>query len=89
MTMKIRYGLFMGFLLVSAMQDLRQKQVMRWVFILFGTTALFLDGYFGLSSFHDLSWKNYLGSCFLGVALLGIGKICNGKLDQEMACFPN
>ena len=52
--------LFGIFLFIAAMQDLRNKQVKLWVFILFGVLALGMKVFFWLGSGNPFCWQECL-----------------------------
>ncbi|MCI8659751.1 MAG: pilus assembly protein CpaA [Lachnospiraceae bacterium] len=83
----MRKGLFLAFLLVSAMQDLHCKKVKVWVFALFGILALGINGYLWIVLGSDFMWKSHVQSVCLGVALLLFGRICEGSIGMGDGYF--
>lgn len=79
--------LFGIFLFIAAMQDLRNKQVKLWVFILFGVLALGMKVFFWLGSENPFCWQECLKENCLGLGLLGLGKFCRGEIGTGDGIF--
>lgn len=83
----MRTGIFLGFLLTAAGQDLCKKRVKVWVFVLFAAMALAADMYLWSQADGGFLWQEHLLSCGVGAGLLLLGKACGGGIGEGDGIF--
>ena len=80
-------GLFLGFLMVAAGQDLRRKQVDVRVYAAFGALAAAFAVFARLSDGGAYFWLDHAASASLGIGLLGLAMFTQGGLGAGDGCF--
>lgn len=82
----VRNSIFMVFLLLTAWQDLKSRQIEVWIFGVFGIAAAVMMMNPG-NLFEEVSWiQSALGAGF-GLGLLILGKVTGGSIGAGDGCF--
>lgn len=79
--------LFAAFLLLAAAQDLKEKQVDIWIYLLFGGAALALGTGRELADGAACSWLEYLSGVVPGIGLLAVSALSRGEIGAGDGYF--
>lgn len=82
----IRNGIFLVFLMLAALQDLKNRQIDVWIFVVFGIAAAAMMMHPG-NMFEEVSWRSGMLGAGFGVGLLFIGKATGGSIGAGDGCF--
>lgn len=79
--------IFLLFLFVAAVRDLKKKRVEVWVYVVFGGWALFALGYQRILTGQEVDYGSLISSLCLGLGLLGCSMLWRDAIGLGDGCF--